>query len=118
MARAMRRILVDHARRKAAAIHGGGVAHTPVDHIENIVGDRANDLIDLDDALRGLEEVDARAAEIVTLRYFAGLTVPEIAEHFRVSASTVDRQWAAARRWLLIELRGDGREWLSSVDAG
>lgn len=118
MARTMRRILVDHARRKAAAIHGGDVAHTPIDHVEIIVGDRANDLIELDDALRGLEQVDARAAEIVSLRYFAGMTIAEIAEHIGVSRSTVDRHWAAARRWLLIELRGDGREWLSSIDSG
>lgn len=118
MARTMRRILVDHARRKAAAIHGGDVVHTPLDHVEIIDGDGANDLIELDDALNALEEVDSQAAQIVTLRYFAGMKTPEIAEHMGVSTSTVDRHWAAARRWLLIELRGDGREWLSSIDSG
>lgn len=114
MAQSIRRILVDHARRKAAAIHGGGIVHHPVDDLDVVDQSESEDILELDRALDRLEKVDPRAAQVVTLRYFGGMTVPEIAEQLGCSPSTVDRQWSAARKWLLVELRGDGRGWLAS----
>lgn len=116
MAQSIRRILVDHARRKAAGIHGGGVVHHPVEDFDVVDQSDADDLLELDRALDELEKVDPRAARVVMLRYFGGMTVPQIAEQLGCSPSTVDRQWSAARTWLLVELRGDGRAWLTSCD--
>mgnify|MGYP006295021327 CR=1 FL=1 len=118
MARQMRQLLVDHARKKAAIVHGGGVKHHPIDDFDLPEGTTAEEIIDLDRALVELEKVDKFAADVVTLRSFAGMTVAEIAEQMDCSESTVDRAWRTARKWLLVELRGGKKDWLTSVDDG
>jgi RNA polymerase sigma factor (TIGR02999 family) len=115
MARAIRQILVDYARYKTADKHGGGVVHQPVDDVELVAEAEREDLIDLDRALEKLESIDPQAAGIVDLRSFAGMTIPEIADVLGVSPSTVDRKWSTARKWLLVELKGEGRGWIESV---
>jgi len=97
----MRRILVDEARRTAAAIRiceqigrGGAAAQLP-----------AVDLLALDAALTRLGQLDARQAEVVQLRYFGGLNIEETAEFLEVSPKTVKRDWEVARAWLRAELR-------------
>src|ERR1017187_5527462 len=101
--RAMRHVLVDHARRRSAQKREGGVR---VDLDEAAAIDVANleDLLVVDTALQKLAGVDARQAEIVELRYFGGLSVPETAEALNVSEKTVKRDWAVARAWLRGEL--------------
>jgi RNA polymerase sigma factor (TIGR02999 family) len=102
-ARAMRRLLVDHARRKAAQRRGGGARRLDLDDVVVALDPRV-DLLDLDRALERLEALDPRQASLVELRYFAGLTVAETAELLGVSTATVDRDWAMARAWLRREL--------------
>lgn len=104
-ARAMRRILVDHARRRRAAKRGGGVAPSPLDSVVPAI-DPAVDLLDLDAALETLETLDPREARVVELRFFAGLSVPEVALALGVSDATVERDWVTARAWLRRELSG------------
>lgn len=104
-AQAMRRILVDHARRKSAQKRGeDGLRVTLAD-----VAAKENnevDLVHLDVALEKLAALDERQARMVTMRFFAGLTVEETAEALGVSEKTVKRDWAAARAWLRRELTG------------
>jgi RNA polymerase sigma factor (TIGR02999 family) len=100
---AMRRILVDHARRVKAAKRGGALAPSPLDSVVLAVAGPV-DLVELDVALEKLERVDPQGAKIVELRFFAGLTVPEVAAALAVSHATVERQWTAARVWLRREL--------------
>jgi RNA polymerase sigma factor (TIGR02999 family) len=111
-AEAMRRILVENARRKRRLKHGGGRAREPIE-LDEVAAQIANPgpehLLDLDEAIRKLAEVDARAAELVTLRFFAGLTIPQAAEMLGVSPRTADLSWAYARAWLKTELQGDSR---------
>ncbi|MEZ5317153.1 MAG: sigma-70 family RNA polymerase sigma factor [Vicinamibacterales bacterium] len=104
-ANAMRRILVDHARARAAQKRGGAQALVTFD--EGLGHGAAMDvsLLDLHDALERFAALDPRAAEIVELRVFGGLTVPEVAEVLHVSKRTVDNDWAMARMWLARELR-------------
>lgn len=101
MAQAMRRVLVDHARAKNAQRRGGEhqrvVLELAIDLAE--VGDQI-DLLALDEALRKLESLNERQAKVVELRFFGGLSVPEIAEHLDVSVSTVEKDWRLARAWL------------------
>lgn len=107
-AQAMRRILVERARRHHAAKHGGGRDRSPF-HDEIAVempGDRV-DIIALDDALSRLAQRDARKAEIVHLRYFAGLTIEETAAAMELSPATVKSEWSYARLWLFRELQPD-----------
>ena len=108
-AEAMRRILVESARRKARTRHGGegqrvGLNPDLISH-----SNRRGDLIALDEALHRLEQVDDRKASLVKLRYFAGLTMPEAAEALGVSLATADPDWRYARVCLLREL-GEERE--------
>ncbi len=110
-AEAMRRILVENARRKRRLKHGGGRARAPLDlnHVAaREPGRDPDDLIALDEALGKLADVDARAAEVVKLRYFAGLTIPQAAAVLGVSPRTADLSWAYARAWLKTELRDHG----------
>ena len=93
-AEAMRRILVEQARRKATQRAGGGRKRENVDEIEIEIAPPSDDLLALDDALRKLERDDPRKARIVLLRHFAGLTREETAEVLGVSVRTVDRDWA------------------------
>jgi RNA polymerase sigma factor (TIGR02999 family) len=103
-AEAMRRILIDQARRKQAEKRGGGWARVDLDHLVPAAGDRTNDLLALDDSLTRLAAADAQAAELVKLRYFGGLTIKEAAAALGVSPRTADSLWAYARAWLLEQL--------------
>ncbi len=110
-AEAMRRILVDRARRKQSVKHGGGRRRVDLAKVELQLGEqRSEDLLELDEALRRLEAKDARKAELVKLKYFAGLTNAQAADVLRVSASTIDSDWAYARCWLRLQMSetGDG----------
>lgn len=103
-AQAIRRILIDHARRRRAAKRDHGIRVT-LD--ESIRGDHGSqlELIELDDALRALEALDPRQARVVELRYFAGLGVEEVAEVLEISPATVKRDWTFARAFLLRALQ-------------
>jgi RNA polymerase sigma factor (TIGR02999 family) len=104
---AMRRILVDAARQKRSQRRGGGLQRRGLleGDAQTIAVD--DQLLDLDEALSRLEQRDAQAAEVVRLRFFAGMTFDELARHMGVSARTAKRNWAFARAWL-------GREMASS----
>ncbi|MGK4002666.1 ECF-type sigma factor [Sorangium sp. So ce1036] len=107
--RAMRDLLVDHARHKASLKRGGDQERAPAEAIEALpiaIDLPFEDLIALDEALRAMSREHPRKAEIVMLRYFAGLTEAEIAEIFGVTARTVEREWRFARAWLYRALRG------------
>jgi RNA polymerase sigma factor (TIGR02999 family) len=108
-AQAMRRILVDHARKRGFAKRGGGVA--PLELDESLVGrQRPEELVALDEALGRLEIHDAQKAAVVEMRFFGGLSHPEIAEVLDTSLSTVERHWRMARAWLHRELgQGSGQ---------
>jgi len=104
-AQAMRRILVDRARRRNAK-RGAGVEHVSLD-AEAVLGtDRSDDFVSLDDALTALAERAPRKAKVVELRFFGGLSVDEIAEVLHVSPTTVMREWKSAKAWLYRELAG------------
>jgi RNA polymerase sigma factor (TIGR02999 family) len=102
-AQAMRRILVDHARRRNAK-RGGDRQRVSLDQASTIEDARSTDLVALDDALRALTERDPRKARVVEMRYFGGLTVDEVASVLGVSAVTVMRDWRVAKAWLYREL--------------
>jgi RNA polymerase sigma factor (TIGR02999 family) len=104
-AQSMRRILVDHARRRQAARRGDGVVHVEAD--EALAAPLPDDrLIALDEALDRLEALDARQARVVELRFFTGLSVDESARVLDVSPATVKRDWKTARVWLFREMEG------------
>jgi RNA polymerase sigma factor (TIGR02999 family) len=106
-AEAMRRILVDNARRKQAAKHGGDVARQDLDGLEIALPEIPEDLLALDEALTRLAATDKTAADLVHLRFFAGLPLSEVAQQLAVSPRTADRLWAYARAWLHREIQGD-----------
>jgi RNA polymerase sigma-70 factor (ECF subfamily) len=101
----MRRILVEHARRHNLK-RGGGVQHVSFEDTAEIGGERAADLVALDDALHALARVDLRKVQIVEMRFFGGLSVEETAEVLKVSPVTVMRDWSTAKAWLYRELNG------------
>ena len=103
-ARAMRQILVDHARGCRAAKRGAAFRRITLDQAVAESEDREVDLIALDEALTRLAELDDRKTRVVELRFFAGLTIEEAAEVLGVSLSTVNRDWRMARSWVLREL--------------
>ena len=103
-AEAMRRILVENARRKKALKRGGGRPRHPIDTDEVAAPEVSEDLLALDEAMGKFAETDPQAAELVRLRYFAGLTIREAAEVLGVSPRTAASYWAYARAWLLMEL--------------
>jgi RNA polymerase sigma factor (TIGR02999 family) len=104
-AEAMRRILVDRARKKQSVKHGGGRAREPLDEASVMAPEVGEDLVALDEALELLAVRDAEAAELVKLRFFAGLTSAEAAEALGISPRTADRAWAFARVFMLAELK-------------
>ena len=112
-ARAMRRILVDHARRHQAAKRGRGARRVPLDSIDGLsaeglaVEERAELLVALDEALVRLAALDARQARVIELRFFGGLTEEETAESLGIGLRTVKRDWAKARSWLYQALYPD-----------
>lgn len=103
-ARAMRDILVEQARRKAALKHGGSVRRIELAEGLAIIAPPADDLLAVDEAIQKLQVERPHLAEIVMLRYFAGLTVDETAAVLGVSASTLAREWRLARTWLACQL--------------
>ena len=106
-ARAMREILIEQARRKATRKHGG--AGRRVELVEGlaVIEPPAEDLLALDEALTRLADLNPRAARLVQLRYFGGLTNKQAAEVLDISNRTADADWAYARSWLLAAMRGD-----------
>jgi RNA polymerase sigma factor (TIGR02999 family) len=99
-AQVMRHVLVDHARAHARDKRGAGAVHVPLDEAANAAAAGSEELVALDEALRGLEEVDPQKARVVALRYFAGLGIEETAEVLGISPTTVRREWRRAKAWL------------------
>jgi RNA polymerase sigma factor (TIGR02999 family) len=99
-AEAMRRILIENARRKAAVKHGGQARRIELDEAVCMSEEPSEDLLALDEALAELEKHDAQAAQLVKLRYFAGLTHQQAAEMLGITRRAADRLWALARAWL------------------
>ncbi len=109
-AEAMRRILIESARRKKRLRHGGGRQRVDLDKVELGIDGPSDELIALDEALAKLAIEDPVKAELVKLRYFAGLTVEQAAEILKISRATADRYWSYARAWLFAEINTDGGE--------
>jgi RNA polymerase sigma-70 factor, ECF subfamily len=107
-AKAMRHILVDYARSKQSQKRGGWQEKVTLSDECAGSGNRAGEIVALDDALNTLARLDERKSRIVELKYFAGVTNDEIAEVLQVSAETVKRDWRFARTWLLRELSANG----------
>lgn len=109
-ARTMRRVLVEHARRRDAAKRGGDLARVTLDETSGPMGEDPAlgiDVLALHEALEKLAELDPRQARIVELRWFGGLTVPEVAEAIGIATRTVELDWTMARAWLQRELRSE-----------
>jgi len=110
-AQAMRRVLVDHARRHRAARRGGPERRTisleefEADAASLAAGERADMIVALDDALRELAVLDPRQASVVELRFFGGMTAAETADALGIASRTVERDWVKARGWLYEEMR-------------
>ena len=109
-AEAMRRILVEQARRKRSRKHGGGLARQELDEAEVAAPEAPEDLLALDEALDRLAARDPAKAELVKLRYFAGLPEEEAAAALGISRATASRWWAFARAWLIDALEGKPEE--------
>lgn len=103
-AEAMRRILVEGVRRKRSIKHGGELSRVDFEESLLVAPEPKEDLVALDEALTKLAASDAQAAQLVQLRYFGGLSLPEIAQILGISPRTADRLWAFARAWLHQEL--------------
>ena len=106
-ARAMREVLIDHARRRAADRRGGGRHRVPLDAVVDYFEGAGLDLVAVHEALDLLAERDERQAQVMTLRYFGGMTVAEVAAALGVSVVTVERDWRLARAWLVGQLGGE-----------
>jgi RNA polymerase sigma factor (TIGR02999 family) len=105
-AEAMRRILVETARRKGSLKRGGGRARAELRDDDLVTDDAPDEVLAIDEALTRLAVADAQAAELVKLRYFAGLSVPEAADALGLTTRTAERLWAYARAWLRRALGG------------
>lgn len=106
-AQMMRRTLVDFARERQSLKHGGGKLQVSLSEAASFVVHRDTDLVALDDALTALAKIDSRKVSVVEMRFFAGLSVEEIADVLKVSKETVMRDWRLAKVWLLRELEGE-----------
>lgn len=106
-AEAMRRILVEAARRKQTLKRGGGWRRSSLDRLCDACGVSPEELISLDECLERLAEEHPKKAKLVSLRFFAGLTIREAAEALEISISTANNYWAFARGWLQLEMAGD-----------
>lgn len=109
-ARAMRRVLVDHAVRRRAAKRGGAPRQVELDDAMVVADDRADDLLAIHESLERLALVRPRHARIVECRFFAGMTIPDIAEALDISPATVKREWQLARAWLHRDLAPEGAD--------
>lgn len=109
-ARAMRRILIEQARKKKRLRHGGGKQRQAVDEVEIEAPRPEHDVLAIDEVVGRLEEQDPRKGEIVNLRYFAGLSNAETAAALGVSVGTIEREWRFIRAWLRSELGEGGAE--------
>ena len=107
-AEAMRRILVDHARRRRAAKRGAGVERLDLDEVDIAAPAPDDQLLAVDEAVAKFERVDARKAELVKLRYFVGLSFEEVAAVLGIAVPTAKQWWAYARAWLRVEIAGSG----------
>lgn len=106
-AQVMRHILIDHARRRHYAKHGGNAQQVSLTEAELISQERARELVELDDALTELAKLDLRKSRVVELRYFGGLSLEETADVLEISVMTVRRDWRAAKAWLFRRMRAD-----------
>jgi RNA polymerase sigma-70 factor (ECF subfamily) len=106
-ARSMRQVLVDHARRRSADRRGGGRRRVPLDLIVDDLEEQGLDVVAVHEALDRLAEWNGRLAQVMTLRYFGRLTVPEVAAALGTSTATIERDWRLARAWLRDQLRGE-----------
>jgi len=105
--RAMRQILVDHARSRAALRRGGTWNRVPLDHVVDALEKKSGDIQSLDAALDELSALNQRQAQVVTVRFFGGLSMKEIARHLDVSLSTVENDFRIARAWLRCRVKSD-----------
>ena len=103
-AEAMRRILIDNARRKRAQRHGGGQARVDIDQIEIAAPAKDEELLAVSEAMEKLAARDKQKAELIKLRYFVGLTIEEAAEVLGISTATANRWWTYSRAWLYEEI--------------
>jgi RNA polymerase sigma factor (TIGR02999 family) len=108
-AQLMRRILVDHARKRRNNKRGGDNVRVPLEAAATVSAERAGEIAALDDALTSLFQVDQRKARVVELRFFGGLSIEEAAAVLGVSPGTVMRDWTLAKAWLRREVTGRGR---------
>lgn len=106
-AEAMRRILVESARRKARLKHGGGLQRRPLDEAAEIAGAQSPDVIAINEALEQLESVDEAAAKLVKLRFFAGMSVEQAAEALGMSTRSAYHTWDYARSWLRSQMQDE-----------
>jgi len=104
-ARAMREVLIDHARRRAADRRGGGWERVPLDLVVDYFEGQGLDIVAVHEALDRLAALNERQAQVMTLRYFGGMSVPEVAASLEVSVVTVERDWRLARAWIRDQLR-------------
>jgi RNA polymerase sigma-70 factor (ECF subfamily) len=109
-ARAMREVLIEHARRRSTDRRGGGWLRAPLDQVVDYFAERDLDIVAVHEALDRLAEQNDRQGQVMTLRYFGGMSVPEIAAAIGVSVTTVERDWRLARAWLRSELRREEDE--------
>jgi RNA polymerase sigma-70 factor, ECF subfamily len=104
-ARVMRRILVDHARRRRSQKRGGAAEKVTFDEALVVADEPRDDFVALDDALKALARIDERKSQVIELRFFGGLSVAETASVLAISSETVMRDWQMARAWLQREMR-------------
>jgi RNA polymerase sigma factor (TIGR02999 family) len=108
-AEAMRRILVENARRKRGPKHGGGYQRVNLEEAVSYAEEPVDELLSLNEALDKLAHEDSKKAELVKLRYFTGLSVQEAADLMGISRATADRYWAYAKVWLYCAISGEGK---------
>ena len=109
-AQIMRRILLNHARDRAAAKRGGGAAHVNLDDISILTPEKSKELIALDEALEKLKTFDELKSRIVEMRYFGGLTIKETAEVLQIAEPTISLHWRLARAWLQNTIKEENRK--------
>jgi RNA polymerase sigma factor (TIGR02999 family) len=108
-AEAMRRILVEDARRKRGPKHGGGFQRVNLDEAVSYTQEPADEFLSVNEALDKLAQEDPKKAELVKLRYFSGLSLQEAADFLGISRATADRYWAYAKVWLYCAISGEGK---------